>query len=109
VREHREDLGRLEEENAKLVARIRELRDKVRQIETDVGCRVRELTRDLETTVNTAEAQLRDKERAMVEQLWVDSLSADLKVLLEKVPTAQGSLTNGVSDCLKRLALPREG
>jgi predicted RNase H-like nuclease (RuvC/YqgF family) len=108
IKKLREELTTLEGQNAKLEARIRELRDQIRNIEASVSQQVHEMTRDLDQTVTTMESRVRDQERTLVEQLWVDSLSADLKALLGKVPTAQELLNNGISESLKSLALPRE-
>ncbi len=101
----RDELNALEEQYARVDSRLRELRGKIQQLESSVGFQVQEMTQDLDQAANAIEARLRDQERALVEQLWVDSLSADLKDLLQRVPAAQDVLTNGFSQSLKRLAL----
>ena len=106
LRKEQESLG---EQEAKLAGRITEVRAKIHQHEQAVREQVEQMTRDLEHQVELMQAQLRDKQRALVEQLWVDSLSADLKDLLCKVPGSKDLLTNGVQECLKALALTSRG
>ena len=105
----RGELESLREQEAKLAFRITDVQTRVHQHEQAVREQVEQMTRDLEQQVDLMQAQLRDKERVLVEQLWVDSLSADLKDLLGKVPSSENLLTNGVQDCLEKLALQREG
>lgn len=109
VQQLRDETDALETQRAKLDARLAELREQVRHIEATVRTQVQDMTRELDAAVTALQARVRDDERALVEQLWVDSLSADLKDLLGKVPKAQELMSNGISVCLQRLALSREG
>lgn len=95
----------VEEECERLQVRAADVRDKIETLEKGITKQVTNLTRELTDAVTSLEARLNDEERALVEQLWMDSLSSDLKDLLGKVPTAQDLLTNGVSKCFERLSL----
>ena len=105
----RADELRLEKQSNKLDARKREVRTQILKIKDETRAQVRKMTLELDQATGTMSSRLDDEERALVESLWVESLSADLKHLLDKVPTNKDLLSNGIGDSLKKLALAREG
>lgn len=89
VQKLREDLRGARGECARWEARERELSSQVREWNERVDEQLEALTIAMDRAVQAKQADLRVREQALVEELWVAGLPSDLRDLLARVPTAE--------------------
>ena len=102
---------------AKVKKRLDALKIEKRRIETEIeGVETRESAIDervtqqvdeqtaaLNAKFSEAEQRLGDRKNELIEQLWVGSLDADLRALVDRVPSAEDMMKTGLEQEMKHL------